>query len=133
MNFMIKPLPWLVLTRDCLGPFGVAPVTTAVISWMFVHPLGIRGQVDHPYVGMGIFCGVATLVNLPVGTQFNASDIKLMETPQFRGQAFYRMNPDFASYLNSVCSGRQRANWWDARKHKLLGEVSAPLPSRVAI
>lgn len=66
MNSMIKPGPWFVLTRDCLGPFGVAPLTTAVISRMFVHPLGIRGQVDHPYVGMVIFCGVTTRVTLAV-------------------------------------------------------------------
>lgn len=121
---MIKPPAWFVLTRDSLGPFGVAPVTTAVISWMFVDPPGIRGQVAHPYVGMVIFCGVTTLVNLPVGTQFNDRAIKLMETPQFRGQA---------SYLNSACSGRPRANWRDARKHSLLEDVSAPLPSPVAI
>lgn len=133
MNSMINPPAWFVLTRDCLGPFGVAPVTTAVISWMFVDPLGIRGQVAHPSVGMVIFYGVTTLVNLPVGTQFNDRAIKLMETPQFRGPASYRMNPDFASYLNSACSGRPRANWRDARKHRLLEEVSAPLPSPVAI
>lgn len=130
---MIKPPPWFVLTRDCLGPFGVAPVTTAVISWMFVHPLGIRGQGDHPYVGMVIFCGVTTLVNFPGGTPFNDRATKLMETPQLRGQASYRMNPDFASYLDSACSGRLRANWRDAQKHRLLEVVSAPSLSPVAI
>ena len=122
-----------MLTRDCLGPFGVAAVTTAVISWMFVDPLGIRGQVDHPYVGMVIFCGVTTLVNLPRGTPFNDRAIKLVEAPQLRGQGSYRMNPDSASYLNSACSGRLRATWRDARKHKLLEEVSASSPSPVAI
>jgi hypothetical protein len=128
---MIKPPPF-VLTRNCLGRVGVALVTTAIISWRFVHP-GNRGQLDHPHAGMVLFGGVTTPVNADRGTQFNERTIKLTATPQFHGQACYRTNPDFASYLNRACSGLQRADWRDARKHVLLEEVSAPLASPVAI
>jgi hypothetical protein len=174
MDSMTKPPRWFVLTLDWLGPIGVALVTIDVISRMFVPPLRIGGQANHPYVGIVIFlilsglffthllaipigsyagkhrirkgfkesafdrkaldrlawfCGVTTLVNVPVGTHFNDRAIKLMETPQFRGQACYSLNPEFAPYLNSACSGRQRADSREARKHKLLKEVSTPRPS----
>ncbi len=46
---------WFVLTRHWLGLVGVGLITTAVVSWLFVLPLQIRGHVDNPYVGVVIF------------------------------------------------------------------------------
>ena len=107
---MIKPPPWFVLTRDWLGPVGVALVTTAVISRMFVDPLRIGGQ----------------------GSIVLRRHDSCKETLEFRGQACYRLNPEFAWYSNSAYSGRQSADSREAR-HKLLKEVSTPLPSPGAI
>lgn len=72
------------------------------------------------------FFGVSTLVSVVIAAT------KHLETPRFRGQACLGINPEFASYLNSACSRRQRADWRDARKYKLLAEIT-PLPSPVAI
>lgn len=55
MNSSGKWPSWFVLTRHWLSLAGIALVTTAVISWLFVLPLQIRGQVDNPYVGIVFF------------------------------------------------------------------------------
>ena len=44
MNSTIKWPSWFVLTRHWLSLVGVALVTAAVISWLFVLPLRIRGH-----------------------------------------------------------------------------------------
>ena len=46
---------WFVLTRHWLSLLGVALVTTAGISWLFVLPLQIRGHVANPYIGIIVF------------------------------------------------------------------------------
>jgi len=46
---------WFVLTRHWLSLVGVALVTTAGISWLFVLPLQIRGHVSNPYAGIIVF------------------------------------------------------------------------------
>ena len=46
---------WFVLTRHWLSLAGVALVTTAGISWLFVLPLNIRGHVKNPYLGIVVF------------------------------------------------------------------------------
>jgi len=46
---------WFVLTRHWLSLVGIALVTTAGISWLFVLPLQIRGHVDNPYIGIIVF------------------------------------------------------------------------------
>ena len=72
MNSTIKWPSWFVLTRHWLSLVGVALVTTAVISWLFVLPLRIRGHVDNPYVGIVIFLILPALfftglVLIPIG------------------------------------------------------------------
>jgi hypothetical protein len=63
---------WFVLTRHWLSLTGVALVTTAGISWLFVLPLSIRGHGENPYLGV-IFLLVlpvvffAGLALIPVG------------------------------------------------------------------
>ena len=49
-----KPF-WFVLTRHWLSLVGVALVTTAGISWLFVLPMQIRGHVSNPYAGIIVF------------------------------------------------------------------------------
>jgi nitrate/TMAO reductase-like tetraheme cytochrome c subunit len=46
---------WFVLTRHWLSLLGGALLVTALISWLFVLPLHIRGHVDNPYVGIVAF------------------------------------------------------------------------------
>ena len=46
---------WFVFTRHWLSLVGVALVTTAGISWLFVLPQQIRGHVDNPYLGIVFF------------------------------------------------------------------------------
>lgn len=55
MNSSGKWPSWFVLTRHWLSLAGVALVTTAVISCLFVLPQQIRGHVDNPYVGIVFF------------------------------------------------------------------------------
>ena len=50
----LKPV-WFVLTRHWLSLVGLALVTTAGISWLFVLPLRIRSHTDNPYVGIVVF------------------------------------------------------------------------------
>src|SRR5437870_3444696 len=51
---------------------GVALVTLAGFSWLFLLPLHIRGQVDNPYIGLLLFIALpilffAGLALIPVG------------------------------------------------------------------
>jgi hypothetical protein len=46
---------WFVLTRHWLSLLGVALVTTAGLSWLFVLPLQIRGHASNPYIGIIVF------------------------------------------------------------------------------
>jgi len=46
---------WFLLTRHWVSLSGAFLVTTAVISWLFVLPLEIRGHVDNPYIGIVFF------------------------------------------------------------------------------
>src|SRR6185312_15655684 len=55
MNATTERPAWFVLTRHWVSLVGVALVTTAVISWLFVLPLHIRGHADNPYVGIIVF------------------------------------------------------------------------------
>ena len=63
---------WFVLTRHWLSLAGVALVTTAGISWLFVLPLNIRGHVKNPYVGIVLFLILPAifftgLILIPIG------------------------------------------------------------------
>ena len=55
MNEPSKRPAWFVLTRHWLSLAGVALVTTAGISWLFVLPQQIRGHVSNPYIGIIVF------------------------------------------------------------------------------
>ena len=70
-----------MLTRHWLSLAGVALVTTAGISWLFVLPLQIRGHVDNPYVGIIVFLILpiiffAGLALIPIGVYLSKRQIR---------------------------------------------------------
>jgi nitrate/TMAO reductase-like tetraheme cytochrome c subunit len=72
---------WFLLTRHWLSLVGVALVTTAVISWLFVLPQQIRGHVDNPYVGIVVFLILPIvfftgLVLIPIGVYLSKRQIR---------------------------------------------------------
>jgi hypothetical protein len=72
MDSTTKWPAWFVLTRHWLSLTGAALVTTAVISWLFVLPLQIRGHISNPYVGIVIFLIIPAiffigLLLMPIG------------------------------------------------------------------
>ena len=46
---------WFLLTQHWLSLLGAALLATAVLSWLFVLPLQIRGHAPNPYVGIIVF------------------------------------------------------------------------------
>lgn len=72
---------WFLLTRNWLSLLGMALVTTAGISWLFVLPLQMRGHVDNPYVGIIVFLILpaiffAGLILIPIGIYFAKREIR---------------------------------------------------------
>ncbi len=62
----------LLLTSNWITMLGVALVTLAGFSWLFVLPINIRGHVDNPYIGLLIFIAIPVifcvgLALIPVG------------------------------------------------------------------
>ncbi len=72
---------WLMLTQHWLSLVGVALLATALISWLFVLPLQIRGHVANPYVGMVVFLIIPAvfftgLILVPIGTYLSRRQIR---------------------------------------------------------
>jgi hypothetical protein len=66
-----RPLLQL-LGSNWVSMLGVALVTTAGCSWLFVLPMHIRGHVDNPYIGLLVFVAIpiiffAGLALIPLG------------------------------------------------------------------
>jgi nitrate/TMAO reductase-like tetraheme cytochrome c subunit len=66
-----KPV-WYLLTLHWVSLTGSAIVTTAVLSFLFVLPLQMRGHVDNPYIGIVVFLILpviffAGLLLIPIG------------------------------------------------------------------
>lgn len=81
MNATSNQPAWFVLTRHWLSLLGVALVTTAGISWLFVLPLQIRGHVDNPYIGIIVFLILpiiffAGLALIPIGIYLSKKRIR---------------------------------------------------------
>ena len=81
MNPPVKWPSWFVLTRHWLSLAGTALVTTAVISWLFVLPLQIRGHANNPYVGIVVFLILPAiffvgLLLMPVGVYLARRQIR---------------------------------------------------------
>src|SRR5215467_806248 len=72
MNDAMERPTWFLLTRHWVSLVGIALLATAIISWLFVLPLQVRGHVDNPYVGIIVFLILplvffAGLVLVPIG------------------------------------------------------------------
>jgi len=69
----LRDRPFLVLvTSHWLSLLGVGLAATALISWLFVLPVHLRGHVDNPYIGIVVFLIipvvlVAGLAMIPAG------------------------------------------------------------------
>ena len=63
---------FVLLTSHWLSMAGVALVTLAGFSWIFVLPASLRGRVDNPYIGLLVFIAIpavffAGLILIPIG------------------------------------------------------------------
>ncbi len=47
--------PVVYLSKNWISRIGVAVVTTAAVLWLFLLPASIRGEVQHPYIGILAF------------------------------------------------------------------------------
>src|SRR5580704_10432406 len=52
---------WFLLTQHWLSLIGSALIATALISWLFVLPLQIRGHASSPYAGIIVFLALPAL------------------------------------------------------------------------
>jgi hypothetical protein len=82
MSDGVKRPVWFVLTQHWLSLLGIALLITAVISWLFVLPLQIRGHADNPYVGILAFLVIPALffiglVLTPIGVYLGKRRIRL--------------------------------------------------------
>jgi nitrate/TMAO reductase-like tetraheme cytochrome c subunit len=89
---------WFVLTRHWLSLVGIALVTTAGISWLFVLPLQIRGHADNPYIGILVFLALpvlffAGLALIPIGVYRSKRQVgeELADTTFDRSAALRRL------------------------------------------
>jgi hypothetical protein len=89
---------WFVLTRHWLSLAGVALVTTAGISWLFVLPQQIRGHVSNPYIGIIVFLILPIvfflgLALIPIGVYLSKRQIRegLPDTGFDRRAALHRL------------------------------------------
>ena len=72
---------WFVLTRHWLSLVGLALIATALISWLFVLPIHLRGHVDNPYTGIIIFLIIPLvffmgLLLVPIGVYLSKRQIQ---------------------------------------------------------
>src|SRR5215469_8557926 len=81
MEGIAKKPGWFLFTQHWLSLFGLALLSTAVISWLFVLPLQIRGHVENPYVGIIFFLILpliffAGLILVPIGIYLSKKRIR---------------------------------------------------------
>jgi NapC/NirT cytochrome c family, N-terminal region len=81
VNTVPKRPFWFLLTHHWLSLVGVALVTTAGISWLFVLPMQIRGHVSNPYVGIIVFLILPIifftgLALIPIGIYLSKREIR---------------------------------------------------------
>jgi nitrate/TMAO reductase-like tetraheme cytochrome c subunit len=77
----------ILLTSHWVSMAGVALVTLAGVSWIFLLPLNLRGQVSNPYIGLLVFGAVPAvfftgLALIPIGLALSrrhvASDFSVL-------------------------------------------------------
>jgi hypothetical protein len=67
-----KPPLLVLMTSHWVSMLGVALVTLAGCSWLFVLPAHIRGHVENPYIGLLVFVAIPIffflgLILIPIG------------------------------------------------------------------
>jgi nitrate/TMAO reductase-like tetraheme cytochrome c subunit len=67
MDLERKRPVWVLLAQHWLSLVGMALVVTALISWLFVLPLHLRGHADNPYVGIVAFLIIPVIFFLGLG------------------------------------------------------------------
>lgn len=72
---------WFLLTQHWLSLLGCALLATALISWLFVLPLQLRGHASNPYVGIIAFLILpliffAGLILVPIGVYISKHRIR---------------------------------------------------------
>ena len=96
MNATSAKPRWFLLTQHWLSLLGTGLVVTAVISWLFVLPLQIRGHASNPYVGIIVFLVLpvvffAGLALVPIGVYLSKRQILAgFVQPEFDGKAALR-------------------------------------------
>ena len=64
----LRDRPFLILvTSHWLSLLGTGLVGTALISWLFVLPLQLRGHIDNPYIGIVVFIIVPVILLAGLG------------------------------------------------------------------
>jgi len=86
MNATDKTPVWYLLTLHWVSLVGSAIVTTAVLSFLFVLPLQMRGHVDNPYIGIIVFLILpvvffAGLLLIPIGIYLGKRRLKMGLVP----------------------------------------------------
>ena len=77
-----NPRPaWFILTQHWLSLVGTALVATALISWLFVLPMQIRGHASNPYAGIIVFLVLpivflSGLALVPIGVYLSKHQIR---------------------------------------------------------
>ena len=92
MNLAPKRPVWFLLTRHWLSLVGMALVTTAGMSWLFVLPAQIRGHVENPYIGIVFFLilpivFLGGLALIPIGVYLSRRQIQKGLTDAFDRKA----------------------------------------------
>jgi hypothetical protein len=69
---MRKAVSACLLSNKWLSLIGMVTVTTATVFWLFLLPVTLRGQVNHPYIGILAFLilpatFIAGLILIPAG------------------------------------------------------------------
>src|ERR1051325_1100502 len=57
-------LPLIHLSNDWLSLVGVVMVTTSTVFWLFLLPTTLKGEVEHPYMGILAFMALPALLLL---------------------------------------------------------------------
>ena len=72
---------WFIVTQHWVSLLGSVLIITALISWLFVLPLQVRGHASNPYVGIIVFLALpvlffAGLALVPIGVYFSKRRIR---------------------------------------------------------
>jgi hypothetical protein len=57
----------MLLTSHWVSMLGVALVSTAGFSWLFVLPIQVRGHTDNPYIGIVVFIVIPVVLVFGLG------------------------------------------------------------------